>query len=315
MNSIEALKRQTASKAVRKSKVQWKKNMPLLIMILPGFLYYFIFKYVPMGGLVIAFKNYNLFDGVWGSPWVGWGNFELLFKQANIVAVIRNTLLLSTLNIVFGFPFPIILAILLNEARRLWFKKVIQTLVYLPHFLSWIIIGGFIVTIFSMESGTLNHWITAWFGEPYPFMYQVASWTAIYVGSGIWKEAGFGAIIYLAALTNIDPSLYESASIDGAGKLRQIWNVTLPGIMSTVVIMFILKVGQAIDVGFDQVYVLKNAVVSNVAEVISTYIYRAGFQGGQFALTTALGFFESLVGLILVVAANWIARRFNQGLW
>jgi putative aldouronate transport system permease protein len=315
MDSTEVLKQQPAAKVAPKSKVQWRRNIPLLIMILPGLLYYLIFKYAPMGGLVIAFKNYNLFDGVWGSPWVGLKNFELLFNQANIINVIRNTLLLSALNIVFGFPFPIILAILLNEVRRMWFKKVVQTLVYLPHFLSWIIIGGFIVTIFSLESGTLNHWITAWFGEPYPFMYQAASWTAIYVGSGIWKEAGFAAIIYLAALSNIDSSLYESASIDGAGKLRQIWHVTLPGIMTTVIIMFILKVGQAIDVGFDQVYVMKNAVVSNIAEVISTYIYRAGFQGGQFALTTALGFFESLVGLILVVTANWIARRFNQGLW
>lgn len=268
-----------------------------------------------MGGLIIAFKNYNFFDGVLGSPWVGLKNFETIFQQPHTLNVIRNTVVLSVLNVFVGFPFPIILAILLNEVRRSWFKRTIQTIVYLPHFFSWVIIGGFVVTLFSMESGTINHWIEKWFGEPYPFLYKPVSWIAVYVGTGIWKEVGFSAIIYLAALTSIDPSLYESASLDGANKFQQIRHITIPGISSTIVLLFILSMGRIMEVGFDQVYVLQTPMVSNVADVISTYIYRIGLQGAQFSLTAALGLFESLVGLILVLGANALARKFDKGLW
>lgn len=294
---------------------RFRANIPLLLMFIPGALFYIIFKYGPMGGLIIAFKDYNFFDGVFGSPWVGLGNFEQLFQQPQTLAVIRNTVVLSVLSVFVGFPFPILLAVLLNEVRRSWFKRTIQTIVYLPHFFSWVIVGGFILTLFSMEAGTINHWITRIFGEPYPFLFQVQSWIAIYVGSGIWKEMGFSAIIYLAALSSIDPSLYESASLDGATKFRQIWHITIPGISSTIVIMFILAMGRLMEVGFDQVYILQNAIVSNVADVISTFNYRIGLQGAQFSLTTAMGFFESAVGLIMVVAANTLARKYDKGLW
>jgi putative aldouronate transport system permease protein len=294
---------------------RWKANIPLLVMLVPGLLYYAIFKYVPMGGLVIAFKDYNFFDGVFGSSWVGLKNFKMLFSQPQTLNIIRNTLMLSVLTIFISFPFPIMLAILLNEVRQVWFKKIVQTVVYLPHFFSWVIVGGFVVTLFSVESGTINHWIKQWTGQPFPFLFEPVSWIAIYVGSGIWKEMGFSAIIYLAALTTIDLSLYESASMDGAGKGRQIWHITLPGISPTIVLMFILAMGKIMEVGFDHVYVLQNAVVSNVADVISTYIYRVGLQGAQFSITTAMGFFESLIGLMLVLAANAIARKFDKGLW
>ncbi|MFK7694324.1 ABC transporter permease [Paenibacillus sp. HJGM_3] len=286
-----------------------------MLLFLPGALYFIIFKYLPMGGLIIAFKNYNLFDGVMGSPWVGMKHFETIFRQPHTLDVIRNTVVLSVLNVFVGFPFPIILAIMLNEVRRSWFKRSIQTIVYLPHFFSWVIIGGFVVTLFSIESGTINHWIRAVFGEPYPFLYKAGSWIAIYVGSGIWKEVGFGAIIYLAALTSIDPSLYESASIDGANKFQQMRHITIPGISSTIFLLFILSMGRIMEVGFDHVYVLKTPMVSNVAEVISTYIYRIGLQGAQFSMTTALGLFESLVGLILVLIVNAVARKYDKGLW
>lgn len=294
---------------------RWKANIPLFLLFLPGALFYILFKYMPMGGLIIAFKDYNFADGVLHSPWVGMENFRTIFHQPQTVNVIRNTVVLSFLNVFGGFPFPILLAVMMNEVRRTWFKRIIQTVVYLPHFFSWVIIGGFVVTLFSVESGTINHWIEAWTGEPYPFLFSPGSWIAIYVGSGIWKEMGFSAIIYLAALTTIDPSLYESASLDGASKFRQIWHITLPGISSTIIVMFILNMGKLMEVGFDHVYMLQNGVVSNVADVISTFIYRVGLQGAQFSLTTAMGLFESLIGLILVLLANSFARKFDKGLW
>jgi putative aldouronate transport system permease protein len=242
-------------------------------------------------------------------------NFQLLFSQAQTMNIIRNTLGLSILGLVVGFPVPIVLAILLNEAKNMAFKRIVQTMVYLPHFLSWVIIGGIILTLFSLESGSINRWVAGIFGEPYPFLYKPASWIAIFIGSGIWKEMGFSTIIYLAALTTIDPHLYESAAMDGAGKMRQTWHITLPGIAPTVILLLILSVGKVMEVGFDHVYVLQNEVVSNVAQVISTYIYDFGIRRGQFSLTTAMGLFESLVGFVLVLTANAIARRFNQGLW
>ncbi|THF72897.1 ABC transporter permease [Cohnella fermenti] len=294
---------------------RWKANLPLLLMFLPGAAYYVLFKYIPMGGLIMAFKDYNFADGVFGSPWVGFDNFETIFRQPQTLNVIRNTFVLSVLNVFVSFPFPILLAIMLNEVRRSWFKRTIQTIVYLPHFFSWVIIGGFVVTLFSVESGTINRWIEALTGEPYPFLFSPTSWITIYVSSGIWKEMGFSAIIYLAALTSIDPSLYESASLDGAGKLRQIRHITLPGIATTIVIMFILAMGKLMEVGFDHVYVLQNDIVLEVADVISTFMYRIGLQGAQFSLTTAMGMFESLIGLMLVLTANAIARRFDKGLW
>ncbi|NOU91693.1 ABC transporter permease subunit [Paenibacillus sp. LMG 31456] len=289
--------------------------MPLLLMFIPVAAYFLIFKYFPMAGLVIAFKNYNFADGIWGSPWVGLYHFDMMLSSPKTVNVIKNTLLLSLLNIFVGFPFPIILAIMLNEIRKVWFKKTVQTLVYLPHFLSWVILGGMVVTIFSQQSGFLNHWIEQWTGSPYPFLYKELSWLSIFLGSGVWKEAGWSAIIYLAALTSIDPSLYESASLDGAGKFRKIWHITLPGISSIIVLMFILSIGKVMEVGFDHVFVLQNKGVMNISDVISTYIYRNGLLGAKFSETTALGLFESVVGLILVLAANRIARIFGRGLW
>lgn len=284
-------------------------------MFLPAILYYAIIKYVPMGGLVIAFKDYNWADGVFGSPWVGWDNFRLLFDQAQTVNIIRNTLILSVLGLVVGFPVPIALAILLNEARKSWFKRTVQTIVYLPHFLSWVIIGGIVTSLFALDSGTINKWIAPLTGVPYPFLYEPTPWVSVFIGSGIWKEMGFSAILYLAALTTIDPHLYEAASMDGAGKWRQIWSITLPGIAPTVILLIILNVGKVMDVGFDHVYVMQNEAVSDISNVISTYIYTVGIQRGQFSLTTAMGLFESLVGFVLVVAANAIARKYNQGLW
>lgn len=293
---------------------RFQQNIPYFTMFLPVIAYFLIFKYAPMGGLVIAFKDYNFADGVFGSPWVGLGQFETLFSNPQTLQIIRNTFVLSVLSLLIGFPFPILLAILLNEARRMWFKRAVQTLVYLPHFLSWVIVSGIVITIFSTE-GVVNDALAPFLGEPFAFLYDRNSWLAIFIGSGIWKGAGWGAIIYLAALSSIDPSLYESASIDGANKWKQIVHITLPGIAPTIVIVFILSVGNVMEVGFDQVYTLQNSAVFSTSEVISTYTYKIGLQNLQFSLTAAMGFFESAIGLILVLITNAVARRFGQGLW
>ncbi|GAA3407102.1 ABC transporter permease [Paenibacillus hodogayensis] len=304
----------TNSERIRQQK-RFKQNIPWLLMFLPVIAYYVVFKYIPMGGNMIAFKNYNFTDGVWGSPWTGLHNFKLLFTDPIAFKTIRNTFVLAVLSLVANFPFPVLLALMFNEVRKLWFKKTVQTLMYLPHFLSWVIVGGLAVTLFAQESGTVNHLLKQFGVEAYPFLYKPLSWMGVFLGSGVWKEAGFAAIIYLAALGNIDPSLYEAAGLDGAGKLRQIWHITLPGIRSMVVLMLILGMGRIMDVGFDQVYNLQNPIISDVSEVISTYIYRVGLQGGQFSLTAAMGLFEALIGLVLILITNAIARKFGHGLW
>jgi putative aldouronate transport system permease protein len=294
---------------------RFKQNIPLLIMFVPVLAFFLIFKYIPVLGNIIAFKDYNLMEGIWNSPWVGLKHFNALFTQPQTFTIIRNTVMLSLLSIFVSFPFPIIIAILLNEVRLMRFKKVVQTMIYLPHFFSWVIVGGIVVTMFSQQSGIVNKLVERMTGETIAFLYQEHSWIAIFLGSGIWKEAGWGAIIYLATLTSIDPHLYEAANIDGATKWKQIWHVTLPGIRSTIILMFVLSMGNVMEVGFDHVYTLQNAAVSDVANVISTYIFAVGVQGGQFSLTTAMGLFESMVGFIFVVLANQIARKFDQGLW
>ncbi|WP_108995623.1 ABC transporter permease [Paenibacillus agaridevorans] len=298
-----------------RSWARFKRNIPLLAMFIPVVAFYLIFRYAPMFGYIIAFKQYTFANGVFGSPWVGLKWFELIVNDPFTLKIIWNTFFLSLLNIVVGFPFPILIALMLNEVRNMLFKKSVQTLVYLPHFFSWVIIGGIFITLFSQESGIVNKIITLFRDEPVPFLYQANTWISIYVGSGIWKEAGFSAIIYLAALTSIDPTLYEAASVDGAGKFRKIWHITLPGIRPTIFLLLILSMGNIMEVGFDHVYVLQNNVVYSSSEVLSTYIYKIGLLGAQFSRSTALGLFEALVGFILVVTANRVARRFNQSLW
>ncbi|WP_241242713.1 ABC transporter permease [Paenibacillus whitsoniae] len=284
-------------------------------MLLPVFAFYVLFKYWPMGGLIIAFKSYNLGDGILHSPWVGFDNFKQLFSTPNTLEIIWNTFWLSFLSLVFGFPVPIILAVMLNEIRRAWYKKWIQTIVYLPHFFSWVIVSGIVLSLFATDYGTINKVLKLFSIEPITFLYESKSWVTIFVGSGVWKEMGFSTIIYLAALTTIDPSLYESASMDGATKFRQIWHITLPGIRHTIILLLILAMGRIMEVGFDQVYNLQNSAVADVSEVISTYIYKMGLGNAQFSLTTAMGLFESVISCSLVLIANRIARKFDQALF
>ncbi|WP_246302835.1 ABC transporter permease [Paenibacillus plantarum] len=319
METKKAKYQQAAAVRTKEERLRRRRrfnmNVPLMIMFAPILVYFITFKYIPMGGLIIAFKNYNLADGILHSPWTGLDNFRLLFNSPMMLTIIKNTFFISVLTIVVSFPFPIILAILLNEIRRMFYKRVIQTLVYLPHFLNWVIVGSFIVLIFAQEQGIINKLISALGWEKIQFLYNKSSWLSIYLGSGIWRGVGFGAIIYLAALANIDPSLYESSSMDGANKLRQIWHITLPGITPVIILMLILSMENVMDVGFDQIYVLKNPMVSDISNVISVWSYEVGLGRGQFSLTTALGFFTSSVGLVLVLITNKIARKFDQGLW
>ena len=296
-------------------KARLKQNIPLFIMFTPIIVYFILFRYVPMYGLVIAFKNYNFTDGILGSAWVGLDHFRMLFTNPSLLNILRNTLVLSALQLIIGFPFPILVALMIHEVRSRWFKKSIQTAVFLPHFLNWVIVGGIVVTIFSQQTGIINQGVRLLFGDTFAFLYHPGSWMAIFVGAGIWKAAGWGSIIYLAALSAVDNSLYEAASLDGASKWRQLWHISLPALRPVIFILMILSIGNIMEVGFDQVYVLQNSVVSNVSEVISTWSYKVGINGGQFSLATALGFFESTIGLILVLTANAIARRFDQGLW
>ncbi len=296
---------------------RFKQNVPLFAMFLPVIAFYLIFKYLPMGGLLIAFKKYQFSQGIFGSDWAGLYYFETLFSGPNTLNIIRNTFVLSLLRIVFGFPAPIILALLLNEMRCEKYKKTLQTVLYIPHFFSWVIVGTIVNTIFSQEVGIVNAVIKYVRGEPYAFMYHEGSWIAIFIGSGVWKGMGYGTIVYLAALTAVDPTYYEAAVLDGANKWQQIIHITLPSIRSTIITLFILQTGSIMEVGFDQVFVLKTNVVNNVADVISTYVYRIGIQGANFSAATAMGLFDSLVGLVLVTVSNRISKLVDsgEGLW
>ena len=266
----------------------------------------------------IAFKNYKMNLGIWGSEWVGLQYFERLFSSAMFFRVFRNTLLLNIYSVIFGFPAPILLALLLNEIRNLKYKRLVQSIVYIPHFFSWVVLAGMIQNILSPSHGIVNVFIKFITGmeEGIYFLADERWWRTMFVISGIWKEIGWGTIIYLAAITGIDPQLYEAAIIDGAGKFRQIINITLPCIAPTIVIQLILRMGSMMDVGMEPVLLLSNNVVRDVADVFSTYVYRQGVQKTQYSLTTAMGLFQSVVSAILLLSTNAIAKWINgEGIW
>ncbi|RTE05419.1 ABC transporter permease [Paenibacillus whitsoniae] len=288
----------------------------LYLMLAPVVVYFLLFKYAPLFGELIAFKNYRLADGIWGSAWVGLEHFRKLFSSTDFYIVLRNTLLLNLYNLVFAFPVPVVLAILLNEVRLSGYKRMLQNLLYIPHFISWVVLGTIVIAMLSPSTGIVNTMLKFFGLESIYFMASNVWWPVSFVVSGIWKEAGFGTILYMAAMTAIDPMLYEAAKIDGAGKLRQMWHVTLPGIRSTAAILMILQVGRIMDIGFEQVYAMKNPAVTKVAEVISTYVYTRGIENLQYSYTTALGLFQSCVALILVVSVNWLIKSMGErGLW
>lgn len=280
-------------------------------LLLPGLIYFIVFKYIPMGGVIIAFKDYKLTQGVLGSPWVGLKWFRILWSTGDFWNALYNTLLISFYKLIFGFPAPIALAILLNEIIHRRFKKIIQSILYFPHFLSWIVLGGILFAILSPGTGLIS-----WLGFNSSPLMRPESFRSLLVVSHIWKEVGWGTVIYLAAIAGINPEMYEAARIDGANRFRLISHVTIPAISGTIVIMLILRTGQILSAGFDQVFILSNDVVLHVADILDTYVYRVGLSLGRFSIATAAGLFQSLAGLLLLLFTNWLARRFSdQGLW
>ncbi|CAH1210798.1 putative multiple-sugar transport system permease YteP [Paenibacillus allorhizoplanae] len=293
-----------------------RRNHPLYLMLLPGILYFVIFKYIPLLGSVIAFQDYNIYKGFLKSDWVGFQWFEQLVTYPQFKRLIANTIILSFYQIIFAFPAPIILACLLNELRHFAFKRLVQTLLYLPHFLSWTIVYGLVYMMFSSQTGFVNM-VLVWIGyEPISFLQMPEYFRTLLISSGIWKEMGWSTIIFLAALAGISPSYYEAARIDGAGRWKQFVHVTFPGLLPAIVILLLLKIGHVLDVGFEQVYLFLNPTTLKVGEVLDTYAYRQGILGGQYSVTTAIGLFKSVIGFTLLITANRISKKVSgEGLF
>ncbi|GAA4876200.1 sugar ABC transporter permease [Paenibacillus vulneris] len=304
------------AKSIRLLTDDIRKNRAIYLMVLPVVLYFFIFKYLPMYGAVIAFKDFSPARGIWGSEWVGLDHFTAFFKSYYFVRVLKNTFLISFYSLIFGFPAPILLALLLNELRQKWFKSIVQTVSYLPHFVSIVVIAGLIID-FTNRDGIVNSVITFFGGESSTLLNDPSNFRTIFVSTGVWQELGWSSIIYLAALSGINPELYEAARVDGAGRIRQIWSVTLPGIVPTIMILLILRVGGLMEVGFEKIVLLYNPNTYETADVISSFVYREGLaQGNDYSYTTAVGLFQSVLNFVLLIGANSFSRRLtgNQ-LW
>ena len=308
----------TALKAPRR-RVHWfKRDWRLYLMLAIPVIWYLLFCYKPMIGVMIAFQKYSLVKGMWGSKFVGLKNFEFVMGLRDFPLALKNTLYLNLLGLIVGFPVPIILAIMLNEIRSKGVKRVSQTLLYLPHFLSWIIIGGMVLKIFAPTTGVVNATLLKWglIDKNIPFLTDGPTWQITYTLVGVWQNMGWGTILYLSAITGINMELFEAAKIDGANKLQQIWHVTLPGIRSTIVVLLILNVGQMMNISFDRPYILGNTLVQDYCDVLSTFVYRTGITNAKFDRATAIGLFQSVVGLILISGANFITKRLGEdGIW
>ncbi len=297
-------------------KMEFKKRWQLYVIILLPVVYIIIFHYIPMAGAVLAFKDFKIMDGIFGSPWAGFKYFDQFFKSPNFWLLIKNTLSISIYQLVAGFPMPIILAIALNEVSNLRFKKTVQLVTYAPYFISTVILVALVIQFLSPRIGLVNVIITALGGTEQNFMGNAEYFRTIYVLSGIWKVTGYNAIIYIAALSSIDPSLHEAATVDGASRLQKIIHVDIPGIMPTIIILLILEAGKIMSVGFERVYLMQNDLNLINSEIISTYVYKIGLLNAQFSYSTAVGLFNSVVNLILILSVNKLARRWGDlGLW
>ena len=304
------------SRNLRKQSSYWKRTWMLYAMLALPMVFFAVFRYVPMTNIVIAFKEYNIFRGVWESPWVGMKWFDQAFHSRDFYFALRNTLVLNILDLIMGFPAPIILALLLNELTSKSYKRLTQTVIYLPHFLSWIIIAGIATQLFAPSGGVVNIILGKMGLGSVDFLMKSGPWIGTYIGLGVWKEMGWGTIIYLAAITGINPELYEAAEVDGASRWRKIWHITLPGIRSTIVVLLIMNLGRILSSEFDRPYTLANPTVMQVADVLSTLVYRVGIRSSQFSLTAAVGLFQSVVCVLFLVAANAIAKKAGErGIW
>ena len=284
----------------------------LYLMFLPVFLYYVIFRYGPMLGLSIAFKDYNAFLGFDRSPWVGIKYFKQFFNSIYLWRLLRNTLLINLYDLVFNFPAAIILALLLNEVQQRRFKKTVQTITYMPYFISSVVLASMVVQFLSPSSGIVNNLIAALGGERKYFMTQPESFRTIYTIMNLWKNIGWNSIIFLAAISGINGDLYEACRVDGGGHLRQTWHITLPGIAGTIVVLLIMRLGHVLDAGYETILLLQNSANQETSDVIGTYVYRRGLKGGEYSYATAVGMFQSVIGFGMVIFANWLSRRYSD---
>ena len=299
------------------TKARFKSRyLPLYIMVLPVILYFVIFVYKPMAGLVIAFQDYNVFRGIGGSEWVGLKHFQTFFTTPTVGRLFRNTLMLNIWNMLFSFPLPIIFALLLNEVKRPKLKKSIQTLTYMPHFISTVVAAGIIINLLAPGYGIITQFVKWLTGNDYYFAVMPEAFRPTYIGMHIWKELGYSSIVYLSAIAGVDAELYEAAAIDGANKLRRVWHITIPGILPTMMTLLILKLGNLLASGTETILLLYQPATYEVADVIGTYTYRYGLVEGNYSFSTAIGIFNSIIALILVATTNSISRKLTKvGLW
>jgi putative aldouronate transport system permease protein len=284
----------------------------LYMMLLPGIVYFLLFKYLPMWGILISFKNYQPFLGFNGSEWVGLKHFQRFFTDPVFFTLFKNTIILSVYNLVFFFPMPILIALLLNEVRVDLYKKFVQTVIYIPHFVSWVVVVGLAYVFFTTEGGVANELLKSLGGGEINLLASESWFRTVITTEVVWKETGWGTIIFLAALAGVDQQMYEAARIDGANRWRQLWHITLPAIRGVIVILFILRLGSFLETGFEQIFLMLNATNREVGEVFDTYVYTIGITKGQFSYSTAIGLFKSLVGLVLVLGANYMAKKFGE---
>lgn len=300
-------------------RVYMRRYWQLYALLLLPMVYLIVFKYVPMVYIQIAFKKYSIVESVWTMPWADNHGFEYFikaFKNRDFINALRNTLVLNLLDLVIGFPAPIIFALILNELVFKKFKRVVQTIAYMPHFLSWVIIYGLALQIFAPSTGFINMILSNLGFETIPFLNESRHWVATYIFLGVWQSFGWNSIVYLAAIAGINSELYEAASVDGAGRFKKMWHITLPGIKPTIVVLLVMNLGNILGSSFDRPFALQNNLVMDVAEVISTFVYKNGIKGLQFSLTTAVGFFQSIICVIFLLLANWVSRKLGErGIW
>lgn len=303
-------------KSNRKRWRRVKRDYELYLFLLPIIILYLVFKYYPMYGVQIAFKDFTPSKGIWGSEWVGFQHFIDFFNSYNFWTIITNTLSLSFLSLLFSFPAPIIIALMLNQMLGKRYKKIVQTVIYAPHFISTVVLVGMLNVFLSPNSGIVNHMITWLGGEPILFMANEGWFRPLYILSGLWQETGFSTIIYLAALAGVNPELHEAAIMDGASKWKRVWNVDIPSILPTIVILLILALGNVMSIGFEKAFLMQSDLNYAASNIIPTYVYEMGIQKAQYSFSTAVGLFNSIVNIILIVTVNWIARKMTEtSLW
>ena len=293
-----------------------KRDKYLYLLLVLPIIYYAVFRYAPMYGVTIAFKDYNIFAGITKSDWIGLDVFRDIFQMKEFYRTVRNTFLLNFLDLLFGFPFPIILALALNEVRIKWFRKVSQSILYVPYFLSWLVIGGIVYQMFATNTGMFNNVLKLIGVAPIPFLTDGKNWLVLYTLVGIWQSAGWGMIIYMAAITGINSELYDAVKVDGANRLQAIIHVTIPGIKPTIVTMLIMSIGRLASIGFDRPFVMGNSLVLDYSDVISTFVYRIGIQSAKYNVAAAVGLFQSVINIALLLSADRISKKINdQGIF